>query len=133
MLCLLTDKLSGRAQAHPARRERTISSSARGAPAEDFHGPLERLLEDAFIAATVRALSPWRKLEAWEAVTSRAAEPVRAHNGCLKPRVFGSNSQFFLTFKMSRWLRPLTVKLRGRPEAPIKRSGRTLSSRSRGA
>jgi hypothetical protein len=28
---------------------------------------------------------------------------------------------------------PLTVKLRGRPEAPTKRRGRTLSSRARGA
>ena len=28
---------------------------------------------------------------------------------------------------------PLTVKLSGRPEAPIKRRGRTLSSRARGA
>jgi hypothetical protein len=31
------------------------------------------------------------------------------------------------------WLRPLTVKLRGRPEELIKRRGRTLSSRARGA
>ena len=83
------------------RRERTTSSSARGAPAEDFHGPLQRLLEDAFIGATVRAPRPRRKPEAPEAVATKAAQAVRAHKGCVERRVFGSSSQFFMTFKMS--------------------------------
>ena len=48
-------KLSGRPEARPVRREHTISPSARGAQIEDFHGPLQRLLEDALIGATVRA------------------------------------------------------------------------------
>src|SRR5262249_56053587 len=52
----LTVKLSGRPQAYQARGERTISSSARGAPPADFHGPLQRLLEDAFNEGTVACL-----------------------------------------------------------------------------
>jgi hypothetical protein len=36
-------------------------------------------------------------------------------------------------FQDECWMRALTVKLRGRPEAPIKRRGRTLSSCARGA
>src|SRR5205823_3768188 len=40
----LTVKLSGRGQAHPARRGRTLSPGARGAKPATPHGPLERLL-----------------------------------------------------------------------------------------
>ena len=36
-------------------------------------------------------------------------------------------------FQGESWLRTLTVKLRGRPEAPIERRGRTLFSGARGA
>jgi hypothetical protein len=41
----LTVKLSGRVGAHPARRERKLAKRARGAPPNDSHGPLQRLLE----------------------------------------------------------------------------------------
>jgi len=37
-------KLSGRAQAHPARRERKVAKRARGAPPRACHGPLQRWL-----------------------------------------------------------------------------------------
>jgi len=72
----LTVKLSGRPEAHPARRERKISCSARGAPPEDFHGPLQRWLEDAINQPTVRV----RKLRSNEAegtaLDSSAASPT---------------------------------------------------------
>jgi len=42
----LTVKLRGRAEASAGRRGRTLSSSARGAKQITHHGPLQRLLED---------------------------------------------------------------------------------------
>jgi hypothetical protein len=94
-------KLSGRPQGRPARRGRTISLSARGAPTEDFHGPLQRLLEDASNQPTVRAPLLGRKPEAPDAVTRQASALTRAHKECVKRRVFGSSSQLFMTFKAS--------------------------------
>jgi hypothetical protein len=44
MLRGLTVSLSGRAQAHPARRERKIAKRARGAPPPTPHGPLQALV-----------------------------------------------------------------------------------------
>jgi len=54
----LTVKLRGRAPRPARRRGRTISSSARGAQPQAPHGPLQRLLEDAFIEGAVRARTP---------------------------------------------------------------------------
>jgi hypothetical protein len=54
----LTVKLRGRPGAHPARRERTISSSARGAPPQAAHGPLQRLLDDPAAARTAGNAPP---------------------------------------------------------------------------
>jgi len=56
-----TEALKSRRARRDRRRGRTLSSRARGAKQTTRHGPLQRLLEDAFIEATVRARSPERK------------------------------------------------------------------------
>ena len=53
--CLLTVKLRGRAEAPAIGAEGAHFLRARGANTEAPHGPLQRLLEDALIEATVRA------------------------------------------------------------------------------
>src|SRR5207244_3153218 len=61
VLCRLTVKLNGRAEAPDWRRGRTISSSARGAQPPAHHGPFQRWLEDALNKTTVRARHLQRK------------------------------------------------------------------------
>jgi len=60
--CLLTVKLRGRAEAPAIGAEGAQFPSARGDNTEAPHGPLQRLLEDALIEATVRARNDVRKL-----------------------------------------------------------------------
>ena len=130
----LTVKLSGRPEAHPARRERKISPSARGAPPEDFHGPLQRLLEDAINQPTVRARE--KRCNETKAQRSRRRKrhrlPARAP-WMRQAKGLRLQLQTLHDFQDESGLRTLTVKLRGRREAPPKRRGRTLSSGARGA
>ena len=159
--------MSGRPQAHPARRERTISSRARGALPEDFHGPLQRLLEDALIGATVRVRLRRRK-------TTRHSRPISApvrweqshsapgaqrnRRGCCvsslrwraprpratllpaaraqtlrQPKGLGLKIPALHDVQDESWLRTLTVKLRGRPEAPDQAPRAHNLFRARGA
>ena len=64
----------------------------------------------------------------------RTWQSARAHSSNLKRRVFALalNVSGFSSIDDS-WLGTLTVKLRGRPETPDKRCGRTLSSSACGA
>jgi len=94
-------KLRGRATT-PESAEGAQFLGARGANPEAHHGPLQRLLEDAFIEATVRA----RRTQCNErrqgvASSDRIAGCQRAHKECVKRRVFGSGSQFFMSLKVS--------------------------------
>jgi hypothetical protein len=64
----LTVELRGRAQTHPARSERKIAKRARGAPPQEHHGPLERLLdaqssEDVMATAAAEGVADsWRRI-----------------------------------------------------------------------
>jgi hypothetical protein len=93
-------KLRGRPEA-PHGTEGAQSLGARGAKPEAPHGPLQRLLEDAFIEATVRARRNRRNNRRQGAASSdRIPDCRRAHKGCVKRRVFGSGSQLFMSFKV---------------------------------
>src|SRR5205807_8008027 len=148
----LTVKLNGRAEAPDGRRGRTLSSSARGAQPPALHGPFQRLLEDALIQPTVRARFPQRKpcprLQGTSALTAAAsatnaaeAEEItqdRAHGPRALPQsqtkglCLGA-SPLSLSLHRRIWLRPLTVKLRGRAPRPDKRRRRILSFSAGGA
>src|SRR5204862_1825768 len=47
----LTPRLSGRPEACPVRRERILSSCARGAPPQVHHGPLEAVVRGTAVTA----------------------------------------------------------------------------------
>ncbi len=117
--CGLTVKLRGRAQAPDSRRGRTLSPGARGAKQTTRHGPLERLLEDAFIEAAVRARTPEPKPKSTARPVSRrpqaqgtaatksqphapgshrSTETARAHTRCLRTK---GAFRFFARFRIS--------------------------------
>ena len=68
-------KLRGRAEAPALGAEGAQFLRARGANAEATHGPLQRLLEDALIEATVRAPRDERKPKP-QALASAVAVPA---------------------------------------------------------
>ena len=74
-------KLRGRASAPDWSRGCTLSSSTRGDTTE-LHGPLQRLLEDAFIEATVRARSLTRKPAVRGIRLSAPPGGERSHGRC---------------------------------------------------
>jgi hypothetical protein len=69
-------KLRGRAEAPAIGAEGAEFPSARGDNTEAPHGPLERLLEDALIEATVRALQYERN----EAASAGFIDCVTGHH-----------------------------------------------------
>jgi hypothetical protein len=77
----LTVKLRGRAPT-PNGAEGAQSLSARGANPQALHGPLQRLLEDAFIEATVRARSLTRKPAVRGIRLSAPPGGERSHGRC---------------------------------------------------
>ena len=78
----LTVKLRGRAEAPTLGAEGAQFLSARGDNPEAHHGPLQRLLEDAPIEATVRARSFGRKPAAQEIRLSAPPRGERSHGQC---------------------------------------------------
>ena len=144
--------MNGRAEAPDARRGRTLSSSARGAQPPAHHGPFQRWLEDALIQPTVRARFPQRNparglngtsaltaaasatnaAEAQEITQDLADGPRALPQSQTKGPCLGS-SRLSLSLHRRVWLRPLTVKLRGRTTTLDERRGRTLSPGARGA
>jgi len=79
----------------------TLSSSTRGDTTE-LHRPLQRLLEDAFIEATVRARrSQCNERRQGVAITDRSPAASARTRDASKRRVFGFSSQLFMSFKLS--------------------------------
>jgi hypothetical protein len=143
-------KLRGRTEA-PDGAEGAQFLSARGARQTTHHGPL-RWLDDATVTDTssvrrsqslkrvrIGALTvdaPTCAIEALNFITaSRDLGQTEAPAVCEIPnRVCRRGAARFGTAVVHGGARRhLTVKLRGRTEAPDKRRGRTLSSRARGA
>src|SRR5207245_8491922 len=91
--CRLTVKLRGRAPRPAKRRGRTISSSARGAQPQAPHGPLQRLLEDAFIEAAVRARTPEPKPKSTARPVSRRPQTHGTAATKSKPHATGSHTR----------------------------------------
>ena len=150
----ITVKLNGRAEAPDWRRGRTIFPSARGAQPPAHHGPFQRWLEDALNKPTVRARNLQRKPKLTDATNpDRPAEaqprqsaatgaglacwphrlPARAQAEAFSEGSWPSCVESGSRLPGGFLPRPLTVKLRGRAEAPAGRRGRTLSSSARGA
>jgi len=117
---LLTVKLNGRAEAPDGRCGRTIFPSARGAQPLAHHGPFQRWLEDASISLLC-------------ARGFLSANPARGLPQSQTKGLCLGSSRLSLSLHRRVWLRPLTVKLSGRPTPPDKHRGRTLSSSARGA
>jgi hypothetical protein len=149
-------KLRGRPKA-PDGAEGAQFLSARGANPQACHGPLQRLLEDAFIEATVRARSLACKPAVHGIRLSAPPGGERSHGRCSindflfrraprsqatavrartrLPQTKGLclGSQLSPLSQISRtWVRTLTVKLRGRPKAPDGAAG-AQSPTARGA
>ena len=116
--CRLTVKLRGRAEAPAIGAEGAQFPSARGGNTEAPHGPLQRLLEDALIEATVRAPNWARKPKPQAPGSSIASPATTARAGT--PSNEGSWIELRAPHDSQNdsWMRPLTVKLRGRTEAP---------------
>ena len=93
-------KLRGRAEAPAIDAEGAQFPSARGDNPEAHHGPLQRLLEDAPIEATVRARQQRCKERRHRGGLTTGLPIARARD-CFKRRIFGSGFQLFMTLKMS--------------------------------
>src|SRR5262249_6522703 len=99
----LTVKLRGRPEAPDQASPAHTVFSAGGADTRPVHGPLQRLLELASIAATVRAR---KRSDAMNGGTGRQVRDARADcpprtNDAPTRRVFGSSSHSPMTFKLS--------------------------------
>src|SRR6267143_723356 len=111
--CGLTPRLSGRPETPDWSRGCRLSSRTRGDTTE-LHGPLQAVVRGTCVAAHRRHLSC-------------SAQRLRAH-----ARSSGVERSAEPIFSIAPDQVPLTVKLRGRTEAPDWSRGCTLSSRTRG-
>src|SRR5882762_5312512 len=124
---LLTVKLRGRTTTPDERRGRTLSPGARGAKPQAPHGPLQRLLEDAFIEAAVRARNPERKPKSTARPVSRRPQTQGTAATKSQPHAPGSHTSTETARARTRCLR---TKGAFRFFARFRISFATLSSRS---
>ena len=127
-------KLRGRAEAPALGAEGAQFPSARGANTEAPHGPLQRLLEDALIEATVRAHQCERKPKPRALARSDALATTTARAGNDLDRRFFARGLRRSDSAISRSF--LAAASNGEAEGPRRspsywRRGRTISQRPR--
>src|SRR6266853_4820977 len=101
----LTAKLRGRTTTPDERRGRTLPPGARGAKPQAPHGPLQRLLEDAFIEAAVRARTPEPKPKSTARPVSRRPQTQGTAATKSQPHAPGSHTSTETARARTRCLR----------------------------